>query len=150
LNWKLRWRPLGETIRQACTRRRSKDGSSQVEMYGSTLVYENSRDSAERATFLKLESDADRVNIVAVNGEPVDYVHKDGYLQFETTVPPNEHVELRIVYSDDTNLASSAGSWKYQATAIARRYLSEFRDNYLSRNTHLQQRALKVKQALGL
>jgi hypothetical protein len=65
-------------------------------------------------------------------------------------VPPNERVDLHIVYLDDTNLASSAGNWKYRATAIARRYLSEFRDNYLSRNTHLQQRALKVKQALGL
>jgi len=114
------------------------------------LEYLNSRDSAERATFVKLESDADKVNLVTVNGEPVDYVHKDGYLQFEATVPPNDRVEVRIVYSDDKNLASSAGSWKYQATAIARRYLSEFRDNYLSRNTHLQQRALKVKQALGL
>jgi hypothetical protein len=150
LRWKLRWRPLGEVIRQACIQRRNRGGDTQVEMYGSVLDYQNSRDSAERATFVKLESDADKVNLVTVNGEPVDYVHKNGYLRFEATVPPNDRVEVRIVYSDDMNLASSAGSWKYQATAIARRYLSEFRDNYLSRNAHLQQRALKVKQALGL
>jgi len=150
LQWKLRWRPLGETIRQACTRRGNKDGSSQVEMYGSVLDYQNLRETAERATFVKRETDADKVNVITVNGQPLDYIYKDGYLRLETTVPPGERVELRIAYSDDKNLASSAGSWKYQATAIARRYLSEFRDNYLSRNTHLQQRALKVKQALGL
>lgn len=150
LHWKLRWRPLGETIRDAYTRRTSKDGSSQVEMYGSTLVYENSRESAERTILRKLESDPDRVNVVMVNGQPVDYVHKNGYLRIEAAVPPKGRMEVRIVYSDDKNLASRAGSWKYQATAIARRYLSEFRDNYLSRNTQLLQRALKVKQALGL
>ena len=150
LHWKLRWRPLGKTIRQACVQRRNKDGATQVEMYGSILDYQNSGKTAERTTFVKRETDADKVNVITVNGQPLDYIHKDGYLHFETTVPPGECVELRIVYSDDKNLASSAGSWKYQATAVARRYLCEFRDNYLSRNTHLQQGALKVKQALGL
>ena len=150
LHWKLRWRPLGETIRQACIQRRSKDGHTQVEMYGSILDYQNSRETAERVTFAKRETDADRVNVITANGQPLDYIHKGGHLHFETTVPPGERVQLRVVYSDDKDLAPSAGNWKYRATAIARRYLSEFRDNYLSRNTHVQQRALKVKQALGL
>jgi len=38
----------------------------------------------------------------------------------------------------------------YRAKALLRRYLSEFRDNYLSRNAHLQEGAMRIKEALRL
>jgi hypothetical protein len=39
---------------------------------------------------------------------------------------------------------------KYRAKAVLRRYLSEFRDNYLSQNELLQQGAVRIKSALRL
>jgi hypothetical protein len=81
-------------------------------------------------------------------------VYNSGYLQFEVNVPPQESADVRIVYSGGysggQNLSSAQDGVKYRAKALLRRYLSEFRDNYLSRNAHLQQSAVKIKEALRL
>jgi hypothetical protein len=150
LNWKLRWRSLGDAISRIFSIRRHLDSDRCVEMYGTHLIYRNSHASPNGTTFIKKESDFDCVKVVTANGLPVDHLHHNGYLRFEATVPPNESAELRIVYSGGQNLPASHDGLKYRAKAILRRYLSEFRDNYLSRNVHLQQRALRVKEALRL
>lgn len=150
LNWELRWRALGETLRRASSIRRRTDGRKCVEMYGTHLRYGNSHEGVEQTKFIKRENDFESVKAVTANGEPVDYLHQDGYLQFEAAVRDKESVDLRVIYASDGNLASSLGDLSYRAKALVRRYLSEFRDNYLSRNANLQQSAVKLKQALGL
>jgi hypothetical protein len=150
LKWKLRWRSLGDAINRSFTVRKRSGGNRCVEMYGTDLIYRNSQASPNGTTFIKEESDFDCVKTVTVNGVPIDHLHHGSYLQFEASVPPNESAELRIVYSGAQNLPSGQDSLKYRAKAVLRRYLSEFRDNYLSRNAHLQQSALRIKEALRL
>jgi hypothetical protein len=99
---------------------------------------------------MKEESDFDCVQGVTVNGQPVDYMHHRGALRFQAVVPANEIAEVRILYNGGQNSAAGEESLKYRAKAVVRRYLSEFRDNYLSRNAHLQQGALRIKEALRL
>jgi len=121
-----------------------------VEMYGTTLVYKNWQGSPHITAFRKKESDLECVKAVTVNGLPVAHVLHGGYLHFEAMVPPNENADLRVVYSSGQDLAASEDSIKYRAKAVLRRYLSEFRDNYLSRNAHLKQGALRIREALKL
>jgi hypothetical protein len=153
-NWKLRWRSLGDTITRSFNLRKLNGGDPCVEMYGSNLIYANSHASNTGVTFIKEESDFECVKAVTVSGSPVDHVYNSGYLQFKVSVPPQESADVRIVYSGGysggQNLSSVQDGVKYRAKALLRRYLSEFRDNYLSRNPHLQQSALKIKEALRL
>ncbi len=118
-------------------------------MYGTSLTYKNLH-ASQPTTFVKEESDFDCVKAVTVNGRPMDYLHQRGYLQFEAMVPANENMELRITYSGGQNLPVNEDGLNYRAKAVLRRYLSEFRDNYLSRNAHLQQGAIRIKEALRL
>ena len=150
LKWKLRWRSLGDAIKH--TFRVSGTGDTQqcVKMYGTHLIYRNAQESHYPVTFTKEESDSDCVQAVTVNGRPVDYLHQRGALRFEVMMPPNEVAEVRIVYSGSQNLPACEDGLNYRAKAVLRRYLSEFRDNYLSRNAHLQQGALRIKEALRL
>jgi hypothetical protein len=150
LHWKLRWRSLGAAFTRALNVHRNVDGTSYVQMYGTNLTYANARPFSNRTAFMKLETDFDSVQSVTVNGAPVDYVLDRGSLRFEAVVPPYESVELRITYSGAQNLPARQDNLKYRAKAVLRRYLSEFRDNYLSQNAHLQQRALRIKDALRL
>ena len=150
LNWKSRWRSLGEAITRSFNLRKDSGGATFVEMYGSNVIYRNSHSSIGGTTFFKEESDFDCVKDVTVNGLHVDHVRRSGYLQFEASVPPNASTELRIIYSGLQNLPSTQDGVKYRAKAVLRRYLSEFRDNYLSRNAHLQQSAVRIKEALRL
>jgi hypothetical protein len=101
-------------------------------------------------TFTKQESDVDCVQGVTINGAPVDYLHQGGALQFEVQVPPNDIAEVRVLYAGGQSLPACEDGLQYKAKAVLRRYLSEFRDNYLSRNAHLQQGAVRIKEALRL
>jgi predicted deacetylase len=150
LNWKLRWRSLGDAISRSFSTRRRSDGVKCVEMYGARLIYKNWQGSPHSTAFLKEESDFQCVKAVTVNGLPVDHSLHGGYLHFEAIVPPNESAELRIVYSGGENLPVSEDGINYRAKAVLRRYLSEFRDNYLSRNAHLRHGALRIREALRL
>jgi len=150
LNWKLRWRSLGDTITGSFNARKLNGGGRCVEMYGSNLLYRNSQVSSTSTTFVKEESDFDCVKAVTVNGLPVHHVYQSGYLRFEVSVPPKESADVHIVYSGGQNLSSAKDGVKYRAKALLRRYLSEFRDNYLSRNAHLHRSALRIKEALRL
>jgi hypothetical protein len=150
LNWKLRWRSLGDAITRSFNVRKLNGGDPCVEMYGTNLIYANSHVSNTGITFIKEESDFDCVKAVTVNGAPVDHVYNSGYLLFKVSVPPQENADVRIAYSGGQNLSSDQDGVKYRAKALLRRYLSEFRDNYLSRNAHLQQSAVKIKEALRL
>jgi len=150
LHWRLRWRSLGETIHRIFRMRTHGDGQECVEMYGTNLIYRNAQASPNGTTFIKEESDFDCVEKVMVNGHRVDPLHQGGYLKFQVKVPPNESAELRIVYSGDAGLPLTQDDMKYRAKAVLRRYLSEFRDNYLSQNEMLQQSAVRIKEALRL
>jgi hypothetical protein len=150
LHWKLRWRSLGDGVRRCFSVRNSSDGDRCVEMYSSSLIYQNSQGQREGIIFRKEEEDWNCVKAVTVNGLAVDYVHHGGYLRFEAMIPPNESAELRVVYSSGLDLPSEAEGINYRAKAVFRRYLSEFRDNYLSRHAQLHQGALRIKEALRL
>ena len=150
LNWNIRWRSLGNSIAHSFSIRRRAEGDQCVEMYGTSLTYKNLQASSQPTTFVKEESDFGCVKTVTVNGQPVDYLHQRGYLRIQTTIPANENVELRIVYSREQSLPVRDDGLNYRAKAILRRYLSEFRDNYLSRNAHLHQGAIRIKEALRL
>ncbi len=150
LNWKLRWCSLGDAISRCCSIRNGSDSSPFVEMYGSSLVYKNSQGSLEGTIFKKEEEDWQHVQAVTVNGLSVDYLHHGGHLRFEAMIPPNQSAEVRILYCAGPNLASNEESINYRAKAVLRRYLSEFRDNYLSRHAYLHQGALRIKEALRL
>jgi hypothetical protein len=150
LNWKLRWNSLGNAINRCFSVRNGSDSSRFVEMYGSSLIYKNSQGSREGTIFKKEEEDWQHVQGVTVNGLSVDYMHHGGYLRFEAMIPPNESAEVRIVYAAGPTLASNEEDINYWAKAVLRRYLSEFRDNYLSRHAHLHQGALRIKEALRL
>ena len=150
LNWKLRWRSLGGAISRCFSLRNGSDSSRCVEMYGSSLLYKNSEGAYEGTIFRKEEEDWQHVQGVTINGLSVDYMHNGGFLRFEGMIPPNESAEVRILYSAGPALASNEEDIHYRAKAVLRRYLSEFRDNYLSRHAYLHQGALRIKGALRL
>lgn len=150
LNWKLRWRSLGGAIIRTFRIRTDRQCDASVEMYGTNLIYRNSLGSPNGTTFLKEESDFDYVKEVTVNGQRVDHLQQNGHLKFQAPVPPNQSAELRIIYSGGPSFPVSPDGVKYRAKAVLRRYLSEFRDNYLSRHELLQQGAMRIKEALRL
>ena len=148
LKWNLVWRPLGETLRRSFSGRFLDDGTSVIRMFASSLVVDNSDAEPRKALILKEENDPDCVEAVRVNEAPAEFTVEDGYLRVWLTMPPGETARISLIYRNDFEVLPNRDSSRTHIKVAAKRYLSEFRDNYLSRSAFLYQSANRVKQFL--
>jgi peptidoglycan/xylan/chitin deacetylase (PgdA/CDA1 family) len=133
LHWNLRWRTLGEAISHSFEIRHQSDGTAAIHMYASGLVMENPSSEPVEAVVIKEEDDPDCVQAVMVNRTAVDHDNGGGYLTFRVTVRPHDTAQVRVIYFDKLDAAAGGDGLRYGIKVRTRRYLSEFRDNYLSR-----------------
>jgi hypothetical protein len=145
LKWNLRWRPLGEAIRYSYKAQHQGDASSVVQMFAEQLILENSSGEPRDILFVKEESDGDCVRAVTVNQTPVAFRYEGNYLAWDAKLRPRELADVRIAYSNNLDLVPTNNKLGYRTKAALRRYLSEVRDNYLSRSEMLSWGASKAK-----
>jgi hypothetical protein len=148
LKWNLVWRPLSEVIRRSFTIRRLDDGTSFIQMFASSLAVENPDAEAQETFLLKEEVDPERVEAVWVNRTPVEFSVQSGYLRVRLTVLPGETAQVRIAYRDSGEAIPHRDTTRTRIKVAAKRYLSEFRDNYLSRNDFIYQTATGLKRLM--
>jgi hypothetical protein len=147
LNWRLCWRTLGKAVCRSYGIQR-RNGKMRVKMFAERLLIENKEAVTQQITVMKEEVDIGSVKGVMVNHEAVHYEHKNGYLQFRVTIPPMSTAEIGCTYHKTTQKAASSVPILYTCNVAARRYLSEFRDNYISRNDFLYKSAVVIKRLL--
>lgn len=148
LRWNLVWRPLGEAIRRSFTTRRLDDGTSVIQMFAGSLLVENPDSETRKALLLKEEGDPECVQSVWVNQRRVEFGVEGGYLRVWLTTLPRETALVRVVYRNRLDAIPDRHSSRTNIKVAAKRYLSEFRDNYLSRSAFLYQSANRLKHLM--
>jgi len=147
LNWNLSWRTLGNAVCRSYSIQR-RDGTIRVKMFAEQLIIENIEAVPRQMTVLKDEADIVTVKDVTVNHETVDYEYASGCLQFIVNVSSRSTAEIRCTYHEETTPSASSEPISDKLKVAARRYLSEFRDNYVSRNDFLCRTAAVAKRLL--
>ncbi len=144
LEKKLVWMPLGRVVTSHAWMRPLGAGRFAVRFWSNIFFWINS--TTARAVFVleKTEHDGPLVEQVIVNGRPTDFTLEDGKLSCAVELNSGEGVAVKIIYRE-TASAPCRFSLSYRCSASARRYLSEFRDNYLSRHDRLLAAAVKLK-----
>jgi hypothetical protein len=145
LKWNLRWRPLCDAIRHSYKAHTQCDGTAVVQMFAGQLVFENSTAESRDVVFLKEETDADCVREVSVNRAPVAFHYEGKYLVWNAKLAPGERADVRIAYSNNLDFVPTNNKLGYRTKAALRRYLSEVRDNYLSRSEMLSWGTSKMR-----
>jgi hypothetical protein len=148
LNITLRWQSLGEIVRRACRRRATGMGVEEVEMYGTELRIDNPSDQAIEMKIRKRESQADLVSEIQCDGKPVVWTTDPEHLVFSERILPRSEKLFKVVYRNQTDTPVIRRSLRYEISVAVRRVLSEFRDNYLSKNVLLSATAGSFKGAL--
>jgi hypothetical protein len=148
LHCRLHWRPLGQVIRRACRRRSNGASLEEVEMYGNELMIGNSSSQATEVRIRKRKSQDDLVSEILCDEKPVTWDTKVGQLVFGEQIPPHGEKCFRVVYKDQAYARKIPRSLRFELAVAARRILSEFRDDYLSRSRFLSVTAGKLKSAL--
>jgi hypothetical protein len=148
LSWHLVWRSLGDVILRSFRNRGLDDGTSAVQMFATRLVVENPGPEPCRVLLTKKENDPDCVQGVWANQQPIESSVQGGYLRSWVTVRPKETVTVRVAYQNDLPVVPKQRSSALSLKVATKRYLSEFRDNYLSRSDLLYQSAYRLKRLL--
>jgi hypothetical protein len=149
LNWNLRWRPLGEAISHSFKVRNQADGTNVIEMFANELVLENQSTELREVVLIKEEGDLNSVKSVLVNQAAIDASFDEGYLKFKVTMYPKTVTKVCVMYSDRLEVAPRDDGLEYRIKICVRRYMSEFRDNYLSKNRLLYESAVRIRRLLS-
>ena len=125
------WRSLGSIAQHLYLLKQRDDGNYDVRTYSGTLRLDNP--SARDATFfIEKDEDFSLPLTVEVDGRPYPYEKAGAALRLRLPVRAGASREITIRYQNDLNLASIDIS-KKSMRLNAVRYLSDFRDNVVSR-----------------
>jgi len=134
LHWNLNWCTVGDAVIHSYRMQR-RDGMIRLKMFAERTIFENRETTPLQITVVKDEPGIKMIKNVTFNGENVTYSFSDGCLQFAIQVAPESVADIRCNYHEVVAPpVAGAKPVVGRARVAARRYLSEFRDNYLARN----------------
>jgi hypothetical protein len=150
LSWDLRWLPLEGVLRRSYRVRSEVHGTNVVQMFAEWLLVENSSGKTQNAVLLKQETDPDCVRDVELNGTAVPFDFDGKHLCWNVQLEPNTTSDVRVHYRKQPAAEKRAATptLRHNLEVSGRRYLSEFRDNYLSQSDLLAKTASKLRQLL--
>ena len=131
IKYPLSWRSLGEVVRRSCRQRELSPGVTEVEMYGAELRIENRSEQPMRFLIRKREPDSSGIKEVCTGAREIAWNSVEGGIRFEIQLNPGEHRTIELRFHGLNGDVRSAESLSYKVKTMVRRYLSEFRDNYI-------------------
>lgn len=149
LNCHLHWRSLGEVLRRACRRRLNGAGEEEVEMYGNELLMHNPSNQMVKVHIRKRENELNLIAEVRSDRKPIMWTAETDHFACEEEIEPHSERHLQVVYRERDPLEKMNRSLRFELSVAGRRILSEFRDDYLSRNRFLSKTTANVKNALA-
>jgi hypothetical protein len=138
LNARLHWVNLGEALRRSFRQRQVSPGMVEIEMYGSEVRVENPFPLRTSFHFRKRESAVEHIEAVEASGDPVRWAAMDDKqgLSFNIDLNPGESKIVKVGYKQFGSVDGFTGeNLSYKLKAMVRRYLSEVRDNYITRKS---------------
>ena len=132
LNCPLSWRGLGEVARRSFLRRGASSGITDVDMFANELRLENVSAGRKRFRVTRRACDPAAVETVRLGASQVSWGDSSQGLVFEAELEPGEVGTVTVSFRQlpaDRVVPSGA---RYELKTMARRYLSEIRDNYVA------------------
>jgi len=138
LNARLRWTNLGEVVRRSFRQREISPGVMEVEIFGNQVRLENHSSLEKKFRCNKQESNASAIKDIRAGTQPVQWTATNGRIFFEVKLGPREDKTVNIAFTEPADTGFAGETLKYRIKAMVRRYLCEFRDNYVMRKSFSQ------------
>jgi len=147
LSKNIQWKGLGEIIQHTTLFKTSDDGSIYCKIFGNEAVIRNDSDFTQRYKIFKKESKCVPIAKIMINNKAIKYKINDSKIILSFQIKPKTYVVIRVLYKNNFPLINSQNKPIYFIRAASRRYLSEFRDNYIFKNKLLFELYNKFKVA---
>jgi hypothetical protein len=130
------WAPLAPTLRSTALHRRIGPHNGEVRFFTDELNLANPYTEPAVLSLSKQIDSAVPPTAVMVNGRAIDFEVNGSSLKTQLKLAPRARVDLKIINVAHGSLSSGA-LHHHEPGIAARRFLSEFRDNYLARSDAL-------------
>jgi hypothetical protein len=141
----LHWRSLGDVIRRSYHWRIDSDGIVQIRMFANELLLKNKGEAVREYRIEKPDKASAGIEEVTADDRSLSWQTDGASVFFTCTISPGKEVLLRVRYSPAANNSGRNKRLSQSMKIAARRYLCEFRDNFLSRHDRLMAVANRAK-----
>lgn len=124
------WRSLKEVVRRSYRFRELSPALQEIEMYGTEILIENPSQNTKLFRIKRRETEPDSVSEIRAGSDSLPWEVAGEYLQFEISLPPGEDTLIRVCRVQQKQSARNGQDHPGFKVRL-RRYLSEFRDNYV-------------------
>lgn len=146
---RVEWTSLGKICSKVCLKRVSKDGGIHVKFFGDRFVMHNDSSLPRRYVMFRRQLSEDPVVDITVDNMKADFVQDGNYARFSLLLNAGQSVEIKVQFATrDEELVHPDMSLLYNTKVLARRYLSELRDNYIDRSEFLSKTVVKCRNLL--
>jgi hypothetical protein len=128
----VRWGRLEEVVQRSLRERGTESDVRQVEMYGNELRLENRSEKSRRYAIQRRESNPAGVKEILAGQSAIPWHSDADRLQCEVELESGASTIVKIVYHEFVGNGEYSDPFSVRAKTMARRYLSEFRDNYVT------------------
>jgi hypothetical protein len=130
------WSSLENVIRQSYLAHRPADSRRHIEMFANEMILHGQSAISETVVVTKPSSTA-ALSRVTCTGQEIPWEHQSDRVRFLVDVPPASAVLVRVQHDEPETVDLTSDGLPYRTRVLARRYLSEVRDDYVSRNQYL-------------
>jgi hypothetical protein len=143
----VRWDNMRTVIRDSYLERTAGDGSIHTRIYANRCAIRNELDVPRTFHIEKRETGDVPIEDVRVDGKTVPFVSLEGVLRLTAEIAARSTAAVTIAHRSIDERPPDGDSTALTIKTAFRRYLSEFRDNYMSRNRFLLTTASRLVHA---
>ena len=127
----LTWRSLGEVVRRGYRQKKRYFESVEIEMYGSELLVENRSNRPMNYHVRRRERETHSIENISADSDRLQWNSNGDYVEFTVDVAAGASTLLKIDFKPVNGVMHWRHDLIHSLKTVARRYLSEVRDNYV-------------------
>lgn len=127
----LTWRSLGEVVRRGYRQKKLHSDYVEIEMYGSELLIENRSKQTLSYHVCRREKETHAIERIYADSGRLQWDFHGDYVEFRVDVAPGASTLVKVDFKPVNGVVRWRHDLAHSLKIVARRYLSEVRDNYL-------------------
>jgi hypothetical protein len=143
----LRWGSLEDVIHDSYLAHQVSPGVRRVRMFANEMVLHNRALHGEMVVVTRASSSA-AICGVTCDGRDLQWEQDGRQVRFQFEAPASSAVRVRVEHDEARHDDLPAESLRYRGRVLVRRYLSEMRDDYVSRNRHVLHYADRLMRSM--
>jgi hypothetical protein len=144
----IQWRSALEMVLKCCKLRRTSPTELECKSFSTVQVIDNPEPCDMDLTIIRWEPQVDLIREVTINGRPAEFTVSDTLIKARTKISARGTVRFELKYVNNLPRRQARPSMTTKSKIAMRRYLSEFRDNVLAKNSMVFSAAKFVKNQL--